>query len=101
MLFLKKILSFVLKNNLIFLGLYPKAQASLCVSRVLRWWEKISTANMIEIQSAQELVDTLVNAGDKLIVLDFYSPGCGGCRALHPKVLFQSIHFPLKPPSFG
>lgn len=41
---------------------------------------------MIEIHSAQELVDTLSNAGDKLVIVDFYSPACGGCKSLHPKV---------------
>lgn len=41
---------------------------------------------MIEINSAQELVDSLLNAGDRLVIVDFYSPGCGGCKALHPKV---------------
>jgi len=44
---------------------------------------------MIEIHSAQELVHCLVNACDALVVVDFYSPGCGGCKALHPKVLFS------------
>lgn len=43
---------------------------------------------MIKIQSAQELVDALGNGGDRLVILDFYSPGCGGCKSLHPKVLF-------------
>ncbi|KAG6412283.1 hypothetical protein SASPL_124957 [Salvia splendens] len=41
---------------------------------------------MIEIESAQELVDSLLNGGGRLIVLDFYSPVCGGCRTLHPKI---------------
>ncbi|XP_031102627.1 thioredoxin-like 1-2, chloroplastic isoform X1 [Ipomoea triloba] len=62
------------------------AQASICVSRSLRWWEKTLQPNMIEIHSAQELVDTLANAGDRLVIVDFYSPGCGGCKALHPKI---------------
>ncbi|XP_009369277.2 thioredoxin-like 1-2, chloroplastic [Pyrus x bretschneideri] len=62
------------------------AQASLCVSRAMRWWEKTLHPNMVEIHSAQELVDSLKNAGDRLVVVDFYSPGCGGCRALHPKI---------------
>ncbi|XP_057805153.1 thioredoxin-like 1-2, chloroplastic isoform X4 [Salvia miltiorrhiza] len=52
----------------------------------LRWWEKSLHQNMIEIQSAQELVDSLLNAGERLVVLDFYSPNCGGCRTLHPKI---------------
>lgn len=41
---------------------------------------------MVDIHSAQELVDSLSNAGDRLVIIDFYSPGCGGCRTLHPKV---------------
>ncbi|CAA6659786.1 unnamed protein product [Spirodela intermedia] len=51
-----------------------------------RWWDKGEMQNMIEIGSAQELVDTLMNAGNRLVVLDFYSPGCGACRVLHPKI---------------
>ncbi|KAM0979820.1 hypothetical protein ACFX13_015894 [Malus domestica] len=62
------------------------AQASVCISRAMRWWEKTLHPNMVEIHSAQELVDSLKNAGDRLVVVDFYSPGCGGCRALHPKI---------------
>lgn len=64
---------------------YP-IQPSICVSRSLRWWEKTVTPNMVEIHSAQEFVDTLLLAGDRLVIVDFYSPGCGGCKALHPKI---------------
>lgn len=52
----------------------------------MRWWEKSTKDNMLEIHSANHLVDSLLNAGDRLVVLDFYSPGCGGCKSLHPKV---------------
>uniref|UniRef100_A0A1D1ZKW2 Thioredoxin-like 1-1, chloroplastic n=1 Tax=Anthurium amnicola TaxID=1678845 RepID=A0A1D1ZKW2_9ARAE len=63
------------------------AQASsICVPRSMRWWEKGVMPNMVEIGSAQELVDSLLNAGDRLVVVDFYSPGCGGCKSLHPKI---------------
>ncbi|PKI34093.1 hypothetical protein CRG98_045550 [Punica granatum] len=41
---------------------------------------------MREVTGAQDLVDSLLNAGDKLVVVDFFSPGCGGCKALHPKI---------------
>lgn len=63
-----------------------QAQSSICISRTLKWWKKNLKPNMIEIHSAQELVSSLLNAGDSLVVVDFYSPGCGGCKALHPKV---------------
>ncbi|KAL0416879.1 UNVERIFIED_CONTAM: Thioredoxin-like 1-1, chloroplastic [Sesamum latifolium] len=62
------------------------AQPSLCRGQALRWWEKSLHPNMIEIQSAQELVISLLNAGDRLVVLDFYSPSCGACKTLHPKI---------------
>lgn len=62
------------------------AQASICVSRAQRWWDKTLKPNMVEIHSAKELVDSLLNAGDRLVIIDFYSPGCGGCRTLHPKI---------------
>ncbi|KAM7471421.1 hypothetical protein LguiA_009604 [Lonicera macranthoides] len=65
---------------------FVHAQASICVSRSQQWWEKTHKPNMIEIRSAQQLVDTLSNAGDRLVVVDFHSPGCGGCKSLHPKI---------------
>ncbi|KAK7317247.1 hypothetical protein RJT34_01308 [Clitoria ternatea] len=62
------------------------AQATICVNKALKWWKKNLKPNMFEIHSAQELVNSLLNAGDSLVVVDFYSPGCGGCKALHPKI---------------
>ncbi|XP_019463434.1 PREDICTED: thioredoxin-like 1-2, chloroplastic [Lupinus angustifolius] len=63
------------------------AQTRVCVGRALSWWEKtLKPNNMIEIHSAEKLVHFLVNAGDALVVVDFYSPGCGGCKTLHPKI---------------
>ncbi|XP_047341163.1 thioredoxin-like 1-2, chloroplastic [Impatiens glandulifera] len=50
------------------------------------WWEKGHHSNMKEVKDAQDLVDSLLNAGDNLVVVDFFSPGCGGCKALHPKI---------------
>ncbi|GFP87471.1 thioredoxin-like 1-1 chloroplastic [Phtheirospermum japonicum] len=63
-----------------------KAPKVELVNVSMRWWEKSLQPNMVEIQSAQELVDFLLNAGDRLVILDFYSPGCGGCKTLHPKI---------------
>lgn len=62
------------------------AQTSVTFGKALRWWEKSLQPNMVEISSAQDLVANLMNAGDRLLIVDFYSPGCGGCKALHPKI---------------
>ncbi|KAJ0237766.1 Thioredoxin-like 1-1 [Hirschfeldia incana] len=62
------------------------AQATLRIGTAHKWWEKGLQENMREISSAQDLVDSLTSAGDKLVVVDFFSPGCGGCKALHPKM---------------
>ncbi|XP_010921294.1 thioredoxin-like 1-2, chloroplastic [Elaeis guineensis] len=63
-----------------------RVQMSLGVGKSLKWWEKGVQPNMKEIGSAQDLVDSLLNEGDKLVIVDFFSPGCGGCKALHPKI---------------
>ncbi|KAK9289586.1 hypothetical protein L1049_007742 [Liquidambar formosana] len=62
------------------------SQMSLLIGKAQKWWEKEIQPNMKEVTSAQDLVDSLLNAGDKLVVVDFFSPGCGGCKALHPKI---------------
>ncbi|CAN7097924.1 unnamed protein product [Brassica rapa subsp. narinosa] len=62
------------------------AQSTLRIGTAQKWWEKGLQENMREISSAQDLVDSLADAGDKLVVVDFFSPGCGGCKALHPKM---------------
>ncbi|KAK9119202.1 hypothetical protein Scep_017295 [Stephania cephalantha] len=61
-------------------------RSTVGMSRAMRWWEKTLKPNMMEIGSAQELQESLRNAGDRLVIIDFYSPGCGGCKALHPKI---------------
>ncbi|XP_058079174.1 thioredoxin-like 1-2, chloroplastic isoform X2 [Magnolia sinica] len=61
-------------------------QMSVGIAKSMKWWAKGVQPNMKEIESAQALVDSLLNAGNKLVVIDFFSPGCGGCKALHPKI---------------
>ncbi|CAM8933976.1 unnamed protein product [Rhodiola kirilowii] len=56
------------------------------IGRSHKWWEKGIQPNMKEVTSAKHLVDSLANTGNKLVVLEFFSPGCGGCKALHPKI---------------
>ncbi|KAJ9541206.1 hypothetical protein OSB04_027712 [Centaurea solstitialis] len=59
---------------------------SIGIGKSVKWWEKGVKLNMKEVKDAEELVETLLKAGDKLVVVGFFSPGCGGCRALHPKL---------------
>ncbi|XP_020259002.1 ATP-dependent RNA helicase SUV3, mitochondrial isoform X2 [Asparagus officinalis] len=65
---------------------------TLAFPKAMRWWKKGLQPNMKEIESAQDLVDSLQTAGDKLVVVDFFSPGCGGCKALHPKKRESGLH---------
>ncbi|CAA6654522.1 unnamed protein product [Spirodela intermedia] len=59
---------------------------TLSIGKAMKWWEKGLQPNMKEISSAQDLVDSLTNAGNQLVIVDFFSPGCAGCKALHPKI---------------
>ncbi|RZS19534.1 hypothetical protein BHM03_00051964 [Ensete ventricosum] len=53
-----------------------------------KWWEKNGGPNMIDIHSTEEFLDALSQAGDRLVVVEFYGTWCGSCRALFPKVMF-------------
>lgn len=64
----------------------PNAHVGIRIGKAQKWWEKGLLPNMKEVTGAQDLVDSLLHAGDKLVVVDFFSPGCGGCKALHPKI---------------
>jgi thiol-disulfide isomerase/thioredoxin len=52
-----------------------------------KWWEKnMKSCNMKNIESQDDFDKQLLLASDKLTVVHFFSPSCGACKALHPKV---------------
>ncbi|CAN6327090.1 unnamed protein product [Urochloa humidicola] len=54
-----------------------------------KWWEKNAGPNMIDIHSTAEFLDALRDAGDSLVIVEFYGTWCGSCRALFPR--FQKL----------
>lgn len=52
----------------------------------MTWWKKTDEPNMREIFSTDDFVDALTKAGDKLVLVDFFSIGCRACKAMYPKV---------------
>lgn len=41
---------------------------------------------MIDIHSTQEFLSALSEAGDRLVIVEFYGTWCASCKALFPKV---------------
>ncbi|CAL5096690.1 unnamed protein product [Urochloa decumbens] len=54
-----------------------------------KWWEKNAGPNMIDIHSTVEFLDALRDAGERLVIVEFYGTWCGSCRALFPR--FQKL----------
>lgn len=48
---------------------------------------------MKDVKGIQEFVDALSDAGDKLIIVDFYAQWCNACRGVFPKV--RQIWLPI------
>ncbi|KAI4376538.1 hypothetical protein MLD38_014288 [Melastoma candidum] len=68
-----------------------------------KWWERNAGPNMIDIHSTQEFLSALSQAGDKLVIVEFYGSWCASCKALfpklcrtaaeHPEILFLKVNF--------
>lgn len=81
-----------------------KARAAIAESETdqPKWWEK-SVPNMVDIHSTQELLSALAQAGDRLVIVEFYGTWCASCKALfpklcktaeeHPEILFLKVNF--------
>lgn len=88
---------YYLKSNaLLFIDSYEfslhtaQVHATIDQTEAPKWWEKNAGPNMIDIHSTKELLDALSQAGDRLVIVEFYGTWCASCRALFPKVTFVS-----------
>ncbi|KAD6795194.1 hypothetical protein E3N88_06090 [Mikania micrantha] len=80
-----------------------KIQATITETEQPKWWEKNAGPNMIDIHSTHEFLNALSEAGDKLVIVEFYGTWCASCRALfpklcktaqeHPEILFLKVNF--------
>ncbi|KAL5578399.1 hypothetical protein UlMin_020098 [Ulmus minor] len=67
-----------------------------------KWWEK-NAPNMIDIHSTQEFLSALSEAGDRLVIVEFYGTWYASYRVLfpklcrtaedHPEILFLKVNF--------
>ncbi|XVF35009.1 hypothetical protein REPUB_Repub18cG0108000 [Reevesia pubescens] len=80
-----------------------KVHATITETNQPKWWEKNAGPNMIDIHSTQEFLSTLSEAGDRLVIAEFYGTWCASCRALfpklcrtaqeHPEIFFLKVNF--------
>ncbi|XAR67170.1 Peptide-N(4)-(N-acetyl-beta-glucosaminyl)asparagine amidase [Bertholletia excelsa] len=80
-----------------------KVNATVAETERPKWWEKNAGPNMVDIHSTQEFLSALSQAGDRLVIVEFYGSWCASCRALfpklcrtaeeHPEILFLKVNF--------
>ncbi|CAN1185589.1 Thioredoxin-like 2, chloroplastic [Linum perenne] len=80
-----------------------KVHATVAETDQPKWWERNSGPNMIDIHSTQEFLSALSEAGDRLVIVEFYGTWCASCRALfpklcriaqeHPEIVFLKVNF--------
>ncbi|XVF49021.1 hypothetical protein PTKIN_Ptkin03bG0235500 [Pterospermum kingtungense] len=80
-----------------------KAHATITETNQPKWWERNAGPNMIDIHSTQEFLSALSEAGDRLVIVEFYGTWCASCKALfpklcrtaqdHPEILFLKVNF--------
>ncbi|KAL5539686.1 hypothetical protein UlMin_038740 [Ulmus minor] len=77
-------------------------QAAIVETEQPKWCDK-NAPNMVDIHSAQEFLSALSEAGDRLVIVEFYGTWCASYKALfpklcrtaedHPEILFLKVNF--------
>ncbi|TYI68166.1 hypothetical protein E1A91_D08G070900v1 [Gossypium mustelinum] len=85
------------------LSLSFKVYATVEETEQPKWWERNVGPNMIDIHSTKEFISALSEAGDRLVIVEFYGTWCASCRALfpklcrtaqeHPEIIFLKVNF--------
>ncbi|XWS35592.1 hypothetical protein CRYUN_Cryun20dG0010500 [Craigia yunnanensis] len=80
-----------------------KVHATVDKTEQPKWWERNAGPNMIDIHSTKEFLSALSQAGDRLVIVEFYGTWCASCRALfpkfcktaeeHPEIIFLKVNF--------
>ncbi|KAK3436285.1 thioredoxin-like 2, chloroplastic [Eucalyptus grandis] len=80
-----------------------KAHATVTETDQPKWWERNAGPNMVDIHSTQEFLSALSQAGERLVIVEFYGTWCASCKALfpklcrtaqeHPEILFLKVNF--------
>ena len=69
------------------LGVYYCRYMQLLLRQSSKNGGKRMHQNMIDIHSAQEFLSALSEAGDRLVIVEFYGTWCALYKALFPKVM--------------
>ncbi|KAG4132984.1 hypothetical protein ERO13_D08G067000v2 [Gossypium hirsutum] len=85
------------------LSLSFKVYATVEETEQPKWWERNAGPNLIDIHSTKEFISALSEAGDRLVIVEFYGTWCASCRALfpklcrtaqeHPEIIFLKVNF--------
>ncbi|MBA0708744.1 hypothetical protein Golax_023839 [Gossypium laxum] len=84
-------------------SLWHEVYATVEETEQPKWWERNAGPNMIDIHSTKEFISALSEAGDRLVIVEFYGTWCASCRALfpklcrtaqeHPEIIFLKVNF--------
>ncbi|XP_016501281.2 thioredoxin-like 2, chloroplastic [Nicotiana tabacum] len=85
-----------------------KVHATVTRTEEPKWWERNAGPNMVDIHSTQEFLDALSQAGERLVIVEFYGTWCASCKALFPKlcriaqenpeIMFLKVNFDANKP---